>query len=200
MRSRSGWPSGSSVSSARSPSHVVCAQRAMRAASVASPRLQRQLRRQPQPALAAQVVGCGPSAARRVPRGPARAPSSGRSRWNSWSCSVRVPVETMHPPARQQRRHQVGEGLAGAGARLGHQPAALRQRLRPRLRPSAAATARGRNPGSARASGPAAPKISSRSCIVGDHGPDCGRRRQLRNTWRLTEFALQHNGRTAARN
>ena len=81
-----------------------------------------------------------------------------------------------HAQARQQRRHQVGEGLAGAGAGLDHQRFARAQGVGDALRPCAAASRRTLKSGSARASGPPWPNMSSRSSMS---AADCG----LCNTW-----------------
>ncbi len=91
--------------------------------------------------------------------------------------------------ARQQRGHQVGEGLAGAGAGLHHQPAVLLQGLRHMAghlqlrcpRPEARQRAGQR---------PVLPKNVVRSLARCGHGPDCGCRRQPRNASRL--YRISH--------
>jgi hypothetical protein len=63
-----------------------------------------------------------------------------------------------HLAAREQRRHQVGEGLAGAGAGLGHQHRlpAMASAMRCAI---SICCGRGESRGSAAASGPSAAKI-----------------------------------------
>ena len=71
----------------------------------------------------------GPSAARSCTGRPSAPASNGMSRLYSWSWRVRVPVEISTRRPDSQRRHQVGEGLAGAGPRLHQQLLAPLQRL-----------------------------------------------------------------------
>ncbi len=171
MRSRSGCPSGRSGSSARSPDTVCSAQFATRVASTAS------LGRAPVRAAAAtsaRDTGSSrvPSAARRIRRGPGRRASSGRSRWNSWSCSVRVPVET------RIRRPDSSAGTRYANVLPVPVPASTTSWPRSaKARSTASAMrcwpARGRNPGNALASGPSASKSSSSEIIAASYRPRC---------------------------
>ena len=79
-------------------------------------------------------------------------------------------------PARQQQRHQVGEGLADAGAGFGHQRAAFFDGPRHLLRPGAAAPRAAPDRGSLRASAPSLAKASA-TCSGSDvHRARCAGR------------------------
>ena len=80
---------------------------------------------------------------------PRAARSLGMSRRKSWSCRVLVAVLSKVRAPRQQRRHQIGVGLADAGARLDDERRAAVDGAGDRRAPSRSAPARSTCSGSA---------------------------------------------------